>query len=227
MQLLKIHEKLLSNHHLFSPLSEEELKKLLQSARVISLKKGDFLFQQEQEAKNFYFVISGCVKLFRNLPGGIEKIIEMVSKNQTFAEALMFNSQQLFPVSAQAVESTELFSFCNSDYLALLKLNPDLYMSLLGDLSCRLHNRINEIEVLSLNNSTHRVIRYFMDQIAGSDAVCPTFELPVAKQLIAGHLAIQPETFSRIVHRLKEEKVITMEGRKVTILNREALASYK
>ena len=33
------------------------------------------------------------------------------------------------------------------------------------------------------------------------------FELPMAKQLIAGHLSIQPETFSRIIRRLIDEKI--------------------
>lgn len=227
MQFQKIHGQLLRKHHLFSSLSDGGLEQLLQGSRVISVSKGDFLFQQNEEARHFYFVVSGCMKLFRTLPDGTEKIIELVASNQTFAEALMFNAQTRYPVSAQAVEPAELFSFSNVDYLMLLKTNPDLSLALLGDLSRRLRMRINELEVLSLKNSTHRVVRYLLTQMVGIDAEFPKFDLPVAKRLIAGQLAIQPETFSRIVHRLQEEKIIAMKGKEVTVLNRVALANYE
>ncbi len=227
MQFQKIHGQLLRKHHLFSPLQDSDLEHLMHSARVISVAKGEFLFQQGEEARHFYFVVNGCIKLFRTLPDGTEKIIELIASNQTFAEALMFSSQTEYPVSGQAVDPTELFSFSNTDYLALVKTNPDLCVELLGDLSFRLRKRLNEIEVLSLKNSTHRVVRYFMAQMADSDEERPTFDLPVAKRLIAGHLSIQPETFSRIVHRLKEEGIIAMKGKQVTVLDRNALINYE
>lgn len=227
MQFQKIHGQLLRRHHLFSALSDMELEKLMAGSRVISVGKGEFLFQQNEEARHFYFVVSGCIKLFRTLPDGTEKIIELVATNQTFAEALMFASQTFYPVSSQAVEPAELFSFSNLDYVALLKSNPNLSMVLMADLSRRLRMRLNEIEVLSLKNSTHRVVRYLITQFVGSDAEYPHFELPVAKRLIAGQLAIQPETFSRIIHRLKEEGIIAMKGKEVTVLDRKALANYE
>jgi len=227
MQFQKIHGQLLRKHHLFSALSDQELEKLIKSSRVISVGRGEFLFQQNEEARQFYFVVSGCIKLFRTLPDGTEKIIELVPSNQTFAEALMFTSQMVYPVSSQAVEPAELFSFSNSNYLTLLKTSPNLSLILLGDLSRRLRMRLGEIEVLSLKNSTHRVVRYLLTQIACSDSESPQFNLPVAKCLIAGQLAIQPETFSRIIHKLKEEGIIDMKGKEVTVLNRKALDNYE
>ena len=49
----------------------------------------------------------------------------------------------------------------------------------------------------------------------------------MAKQLIAGHLSIQPETFSRIIRRLIDEEIITQEGRQITILDRQRLESFE
>ncbi|HAQ85066.1 MAG TPA: transcription factor, partial [Pseudomonas sp.] len=99
--------------------------------------------------------------------------------------------------------------------------------ALLGKLSVRLHQRINEIETLSLKNATHRVVRYLMTQLARLKDEGSSFELPMAKQLIAGHLSIQPETFSRIIRRLIDEEIITQEGRQITILDRQRLESFE
>jgi CRP-like cAMP-binding protein len=49
----------------------------------------------------------------------------------------------------------------------------------------------------------------------------------MAKQLIAGHLSIQPETFSRIMRRLIDEEIITQEGRQIVILDRLRLEQFE
>jgi CRP-like cAMP-binding protein len=49
----------------------------------------------------------------------------------------------------------------------------------------------------------------------------------MAKQLIAGHLSIQPETFSRIIRRLIDEKIITQDGRQIAILDRLRLEQFE
>jgi len=227
MEFHKVHTQLLQRHHLFAPLKEDDLKHLVSRARVMSLSKGDFLFMQGDHVEHFYFVISGCIKLFRNLPDGTEKIIELVHDEQTFAEALMFKAKNNYPVSTQAVESTELFSFPCAEYLSLVKANTDLCLALLGNLSARLRRRLAEIEVLSLKNSTQRVARYLLSQLDADDSEQTDFELPVAKRHIAAQLAIQPETLSRIVYKLKEEGIIEMQGKRVKVIHRKGLENYE
>ena len=227
MQFQKVHAQLLQRHHLFSPIPEQGLQELMRTARIISTAKDEFLFQQGERATAFYFVISGRIKLFRTLPDGTEKIIELVAEDQTFAEALMFRLQDSYPVSAQATEPTQLFGFTSCDYLKLLKGNNELCLALLGNLSVRLRNRLNEIEVLSLKNSTHRVVRYLMTQLAKIPDQQREFSLPVTKRLIAAQLSIQPETFSRIIHKLRDEGIINLKGKQVTVLDRERLENYE
>jgi len=45
--------------------------------------------------------------------------------------------------------------------------------------------------------------------------------------LIAGHLSIQPETFSRVIRRLADEQVISQSGRQINILNRFRLEQFE
>jgi CRP-like cAMP-binding protein len=49
----------------------------------------------------------------------------------------------------------------------------------------------------------------------------------VSKRLVASKLGIQPETFSRILHRLVESGLIAMERRNIRILAEEELAAYQ
>jgi CRP-like cAMP-binding protein len=71
------------------------------------------------------------------------------------------------------------------------------------------------------------VVRYLLTQLMRLHSTGATFELPMAKQLIAGHLSIQPETFSRIIRRLIDEKIITQDGRQIAILDRLRLEQFE
>ena len=223
----RVHQQILRSHHLFEPLSEEQLDELLESSQLLNLEKGDTLFILGEKAQSLYFIISGCVKIYRLTPDGQEKIFEVIGDRQTFAEAMMLMDTPNYVASAQAVGPSQLFRFSNAAYMRLLQANQRLTFALIGKLCIRLHQRLNEIETLSLKNATHRVVRYFLAQLAQLPDGETRIELPVTKQLVAGHLSIQPETFSRIIRRLSDEGIIDLDGRQITVLDRARLEQFE
>ncbi|MDO7895859.1 Crp/Fnr family transcriptional regulator [Pseudomonas citrulli] len=227
MVLHRVHHQILRSHHLFEPLNEEQLDELMSSSQLLNIDKGDPLFRQGEPAQAFYFVISGAVKIYRLTPDGQEKVFEVIGERQTFAEAMMLMDTPNYVASAEAVGPTQLYRLSNATYMRLLQSNGRLTFALLAKLCVRLHQRVNEIETLSLKNATHRVVRYLLTQLVRLQAVDSQFELPMAKQLIAGHLSIQPETFSRIIRRLIDEKIITQDGRQIAILDRLRLEQFE
>ncbi|HYG43338.1 MAG TPA: Crp/Fnr family transcriptional regulator [Bordetella sp.] len=226
MQLHRVHHQILRSHHLFEPLSEAQLDALLQTARLLNVDKGEKLFHQGEPAHAFYFVIAGTVKVYRLTPDGQEKVFDVIGSRQTFAEAMMLMDTPDYVASAQAIAPSQLYRFSNSTYMELLQNNSKLTFALLGKLCIRLHQRINEIETLSLKNATHRVVRYLLTQLARRPD-SNNFELPMAKRLVAGHLSIQPETFSRIIRRLIDEGVITQQGNHICVLNSQRLELFE
>lgn len=224
-----LYQKILREHHLFQPLTEAQLAKLLEESQLVNLAKDEYVFHQGDPCTQFGFVISGSVKIYRLTPDGQEKVFEVIGDRKTFAEAMMFMDTQQYVATAQAVAPTQLLQLSNNTYKQLIKENQELSSALLAALSIRLHQRLNEIEILSLKNATHRVIRYILSQALRSCSSCqtPSFELPIAKRLIAGQLSIQPETFSRIIHHLSHEGIIRVEGRLICLLDRERLESYE
>ena len=227
MVLHRVHHQILRSHHLFEPLNEERLNELMSTSHLLSIDKGEPLFRQGEPADSFYFIISGAVKIYRLTPDGQEKVFEVISDRQTFAEAMMLMDTPNYVASAEAICPTQLYRLSNSTYMRLLQSNSRLTFALLGKLCVRLHQRVNEIETLSLKNATHRVVRYLLTQLVRQQTVDCQFELPMAKQLIAGHLSIQPETFSRIIRRLIDENIITQDGRQIAILDRLRLEQFE
>jgi CRP-like cAMP-binding protein len=211
-------------HPLFSSLKDEDLAQLFERARPIDLVAHEKLFTQGEKADRFFIVVSGSVKLFRFSKDGQEKVIEVIEEGHSMAEAIMFMEDlSCYPVNAEALEKTTVVGFNSSLYLQILESSPQSCFKILGTLSRRLHTRLNEIETLTLKNARHRACRYLLD-LAGKDAQSgQDIHLPVAKQLIAARLAMQPETLSRILRELIKEEIIIVNGRDVTINNLERL----
>lgn len=224
-----LYQKILREHHLFAALNDAQITQLIEESQLVNLEKGAYVFRQGDPCNHFGFVISGSVKIYRLTPDGQEKVFEVIGDRNTFAEAMMFMSTGTYVATAQTVLPTQLLLLSNATYTRLLRENTETAMALLASLSVRMHQRLNEIEILSLKNATHRVIRYILSQALRSCSKCrtPSFELPMAKRLVAGHLSIQPETFSRIIHHLSDEGIIRIDGRRICILDRDRLENYE
>ena len=214
----------LRRHHLFSRLPEAALQEVCASANLKRVPAGASLFHQGDKAERFYFLFSAQVKLHRVVCDGQEKLVEVIRAGESFAEALLFTGAPNYPVSATALKASLVASLHGPHYRRMLEQHPSICLDILGTLSIRLHQRLNEIDTLTLANASHRVVR-FLYQSQEDDSGVVTLDVP--KRLIASKLGIQPETFSRILHRLIESGMISVQRRRIEILDSQGLAAYQ
>jgi CRP-like cAMP-binding protein len=208
--------------HLFSELTEEQLDRVRRHSHVIDMVEGESLFFQGDDAVSFYLVLSGRIKLYRVSPEGKEKVVEIIESGATFAEALMFMDQPHYPVTATALTSSRVIGINSKDFKSMLRESIDTCFLLLGTMCFRLRGLIREIDALSLDTGTVRTVSYLLQQ-APTDR--DKFELQVAKSVIASRLSVKPETFSRILKHLHEQEIVSIDGRNVTIHDRDAMIS--
>jgi CRP/FNR family transcriptional regulator, dissimilatory nitrate respiration regulator len=109
-------------------------------------------------------VFSGMIKLYRLSLDGHEKIFELESDGDIFAEALMFNEQTSYPVSASALQISILIEINSYKFRQILSKSFETSMMIMTDLSKRLHTLINEIDNLSLMTVRNRISTYFLEQ---------------------------------------------------------------
>ncbi|MCL2918897.1 Crp/Fnr family transcriptional regulator [Shewanella litorisediminis] len=200
--------QIIHQHHLFSPLAPRQLEQLLAGAGRISLAPQEHLFHRQDPAKRFYLVLKGNLQLYITSAQGQLKVLEVVRPNHSFAEALIFNQEPFYPVSAQAVQACELVSFDAEAYLAILKQSPDACIAVMAAMSMRLHKDIQEIENLSLQNAENRLLMFLLRHSKPSGDNSGMLTLDVPKRTLASRLSIQPETFSRLIKKMNSEGMI-------------------
>lgn len=212
--------------YLFADMEEGHLVRLIGSMQRVHLQPGELLFRQGQGAERFFYLDSGLIKLYRLSPGGDEKIIELIQPGQTFAEAVMFmGNRGSYPVNAETVAEAEVYAFDQSTFLGLLRESSEASFGLLGSMSRRLHMLVNQIESLTLQNATYRLVGYLLEQIP-RDGQTREVVLSTPKGVIASHLAIQPETLSRILAKLRKRGLIEVEGNHVAVRDVPALRRF-
>ncbi|MCK5522094.1 MAG: Crp/Fnr family transcriptional regulator [Thiomargarita sp.] len=209
--------------YLFTSLNDQQLAQIKENMRHIQLDEGNFLFKHGEHAARFFMLKKGHIKLLRLSREGAEKVFEVVSPGETFAEAAMFMPQSSYPMTAQAISDSSILCFENQIVIDILKESWDACSQLMFQMSQRIHMWINEIDHLTLQSATYRLINYLLYQIPDNHKNVYKVKFPVPKHVIASRLSIKPETLSRILHTLNKEGFITVKGSTIRIHNVDRL----
>jgi len=213
---------------LFSHLSPDELTRVAAGCMVRRLSRGDTVFRFGEPCNEFHVVVLGQVKLFALSPAGQEKVIELVSPGHSFAEALMFTGKP-YILNAQALTNTLLLSVGKQVILNEIQLDPRVSMRMLAGISRRLHGLVHDIESGALHTGMQRVIGYLLRDVPVDGALGNephTVSLPVSKATIASRLSLTPEYFSKVLHELEAEGLISIDKRDILITDPAALGHY-
>ena len=216
----------LRHHYLFSALTEAQRERLLASAGSRQLAPGERLFGHRDEAREFFLLRSGCVKLYRLSPEGDEKIMRLIRPSQTFAESILFMDTPRYPVYGEGVEAAELIAFDRETFLGLLRESFDTCLAVMAQMTRRIQAHWDEIETLALQNSRYRVVHYLLGLLPGNAQGRVTVTLPARKMVIAAHVAVTPETLSRTLRGLTDEGLIEGVGDELTIVDVEKLRCH-
>jgi CRP-like cAMP-binding protein len=211
---------------LFADLDDDQVGTLLKHTRVVDLAVGETLFEQQQPARELFLLVSGQIKLARYSPDGNEKIIDLISTGNTFAEAITFARQPIYPVSASAVLPSRVLCFDSATYADMLRQSTDACFAVMAQMSRRLHWQIAEIDRLTLHSATFRVVCYLLDQVPSTQLGVPEVRLDTPKHVIAARLSITPETLSRSFSKLSREGLIEVHDNAITLSDVGKLRAY-
>jgi CRP-like cAMP-binding protein len=207
----------LRGHYLFSALTDAQLGRVLATATTRRFSAGEHLFSHHDPATRFFLLRSGGVKLFRTSPEGGEKIMRLIRPGETFAESVLFMDAPQYPVHGAGIESGELIAFDRDAFLEILRNSFAACRAVMAQMSRRIQSHWDEIETLALQNSRYRIVHYLSTLIPANARGPVTVMLPARKMLIAAQLAVTPETLSRTLRILSDERLIVVAGDAVTI----------
>lgn len=214
----------LSEFFMFRELNTEQIARIAEHSQIIDFPKGTSVFNRGDAAVGLYILLEGQLKLGVTSPQGTEKIISIVSPGESFGEAILFLERQ-FPVYAQAIMDSQVLLVSKNLIFSMLDNDAMFARKMLAGLSVRMHQLVQDIEMLSLQSCTQRFIGYLL-QISADAPDATNITLPVSKTTIASLLNLTPETLSRTLAKLQQLGLIEVNGKDVTITDVKKLRKY-
>jgi CRP/FNR family transcriptional regulator, dissimilatory nitrate respiration regulator len=204
---------------LFAGLPLEDLERIADVTVVKTLEKGDYLFHEGDPAHGFYIVQRGAVNVHRVTASGKEQVIHVFRTGESFAEVAVA-SPRGYPADARALEATQVFLVQKDGILALVKRQPELAMRMLGSMSAHLRVLVGQIEDLTAKDVETRLANWLVKRCPNASSETPVkIELTVAKRVLAAELSTVSETFSRTLAKFREQKLISVKGKIITVLS--------
>lgn len=213
---------------LFSGLSINKLMRIAASCQLCHYALESYIFEVGDPCDSLYIVVSGQVKLFLVSSTGHEKVIEIISAGQSFAEALVFLDKPCI-LNAQTLCETVLVRVSKKGVFEEIDRDSHFAKHMLAGVSRHLHGLIQDVEGYTLRNGMQRLIGYLLRELdpnSREEQNTITLTLPASKATVASRLSLTPEYFSRILHELVQHKLIKINRREISILSVGRLIKY-
>tara|TARA_B100001113_G_scaffold353567_1_gene358387 strand:- start:879 stop:1562 length:684 start_codon:yes stop_codon:yes gene_type:complete len=213
--------KLLQSVALFWDLKDEELGYISEKMVSRQYDTGNYIFLEESDGEQCFFVVKGSVKITRLSKEGREVILAMLNQGDFFGEMSLIDGESR-SANVIALEKTEVLTLNRKDFLIVLHDYPKIAIQLLKELASRLRKSDRHIASLSLSDAEKRIalsiIRFADDQGTIRNGKVSISKIPI-QQDIANMAGTSRETVSRALSVLEKENLIERHGRELIILD--------
>jgi CRP-like cAMP-binding protein len=202
---------ILSAAEFFRGISERSLRALAGACIAKRVEKRRVLFQEGQEGDSLYILAEGAVQLHKSAEDGREVVLRTLKPGEIFGEVVLFEARR-YPASAVALAPSVV--------LRLTRLQVDCLLAddrFRGDFIAMLMRKQRYLAERILYLTTRDVKDRFFDFLAEQYGEREVYRIPLSKKDVAAAIGTIPETFSRLLLRLKEEGTGSWEEECLTL----------
>jgi CRP/FNR family transcriptional regulator len=212
---------------LFSGLEDAALDRLSGLSRILHLRRKEPLFSEGEPYRGLFVMLEGLAVVYKISGDGRMLILQVCRPGDTMADEPLFEEQDAgYPAHARTTRDSEVLFLPKEEFTPFLQSHPEVAWEMLKDFAARMKELGLRLEGVTLREVTSRVARYLLREVEASGGAVdeqPELLLPLTKGSIASYLGTVHETLSRTFAKLIREKVISVEGSRVTILDRTKL----
>jgi len=201
---------------IFRQLQTSELHQLSKISTIKKLEKSNILFYQGDPCDKLHIVLNGVIEVYKINTKGRDIILKEFLPFEFVAEVSNYNNMP-FPATARSQGYSEVLCIEYQAFQEYFLHHPLLVPQILKSMASKI---INLEKILSSHismDATQRVAHYIDENEA---------EFREKKHHeIAEKLNITPVTFSRVLKKFKDEKIVVMSQKQYHI-NKTLLKSY-
>jgi len=181
-------------------------------------KKHQSLFLEGSSPRGVYCINEGMVKIFQRGDEGKEQIIRIAKSGEIVGFKSLFNEVP-YQVTAETLEESNICFIGKEDFLDMMDANPVLRKAVIKELSHELSDREDFITNMSQKSVRERLAftMIILQKIYDKEPI------NLSREDLANFVGTATETLIRLLKDFKDEGIIEVHTRKITVINLDKL----
>jgi CRP-like cAMP-binding protein len=204
---------------LFQGLTPAQQDDVLRDAHSVRFPKGSDVFQQDQEANSFFFLLHGHLRVFRLTPDGQQVVVRYISAGEIFGVAMALG-RNTFPATANAVVDSLVLVWPTSVWPKLSESYPVLVANTLRTVGSRLQDANTRVVEMSTEQVERRIAHALLRLAQQSGRKVESgiqIDFPISRQDVAEMTGATLHTVSRVLSAWEEKGLVEGGRQKITL----------
>ncbi|MDG5789218.1 Crp/Fnr family transcriptional regulator [Evansella sp. AB-P1] len=213
------------DYNFFDKLTSET-KYLFESyGNEIEVKKGSFIFHESEKPEHIYLLKSGKVRLSKTSVEGKVFFLQMKNSHELLGELSLFNGLN-YHFNAEVIHDSVLLRYNRLEIEQLLMRNSELSVNFMKWLSNENHTLLAQFRDLIFcgkEGAVHSILIRLCNEYGMDVSTGTLINKKITNQELANYVGATRESINRILKRLINENVISVNTKYITIHNKEYL----
>lgn len=215
----------LKHIRLFDGISPSEMQEMEKITRMEEVKKRQPLYLPGDPSSNVYLLKKGRVKIANTAPSGKEVTFDILEPGEVFGELEVLEDAPR-STSAEALDDALICVIPRKDFDQYLAMHPNVTVKLTKLIGLRLKKIQSRIEDLVFRDVPAR-LAHLLSELSKSDGVAEKqgvrLKVKLTHQEMANLIGCSRETVSATMGQFRDQGLIQMDGRTITILKPDGL----
>ncbi|UYQ71181.1 Crp/Fnr family transcriptional regulator [Pelagibacterium flavum] len=210
---------------LFERLSEEAFDEILSAASARNYSTGRSVFEQGGEAREFYVLVQGKLKVSQVTEDGQQVIIRIVVPGDLFGIARALQRVD-YPGTATAVVDSSVLAWPMSYWDRFVEKDAALAVSAMQTVGQRLqesHARLREMATEEVERRVAHTVLRLIEQSGKPESGGIRIDFPISKQDLAEMSGTTLHTVSRIMSGWQERGLVSTGRQKLLVCDHDRL----
>jgi CRP-like cAMP-binding protein len=222
---MPLDRSLVSGLPAFAGLSGEDVEALLAPARSSRFPKDSQVFAQDEEARQFFLLLSGHIRVVKTTAEGDQVIARYINEGELFGIAVAMG-RTTYPASALAAVDCVVLCWPNGVWQQIQSRFPTFGANAYQTIGARLQDTQSRVVDMSTRQVEQRIAGAVMRLVQQSgrktdDGV--EIDFPITRQDIAEMTGSTLHTVSRLMSAWEDQGIVRSGRQKVTVTDPHAL----
>ncbi|PVE23022.1 Crp/Fnr family transcriptional regulator [Microvirga sp. KLBC 81] len=214
-------KSLVADLPMFAGVAPDDINEILKEAQSVRYPKGTNVFQQDEEARSFFVLLHGHLRVMKITPDGQQVVVRFVTPGDLFGIAMAM-ARRTYPATAMAVVDSVALVWPSAAWPRLVAKHPSLAVNTIQTVGTRLqdaHTRVVEMSTEQVEKRVAHALLRVAQQAGrkGDDGI--QIDFPISRQDIAEMTGTTLHTVSRILSGWENQGLVESGRQKITIRN--------